>query len=156
MKIAGRKNDGAWYRANRMIRDLDSGEKMALSGILASLEGASNYLAVVQDFYLAAGLTGSDEYPHSVTDLSDNWANHGIPRQTWMGTLSYDTYTRSGEPGDYTYTPNHQATAFEFGKELRKAMRDFTFAKRQAKDLTNVAPKDEGNPGGIADATAGN
>lgn len=153
MKIAGRKNDGAWYRANKMIKGLESGEKTALATTLAGLDHAVDYMGVIQDFYTAAGLSGDADYPTEVAEMTSNYTQVGIPRQVWMGQLSYDTYDRTGEPGGWTYTPRHRATAFNFGKEIRKAVRDFTFARRQARDLTNVAYFTKGNPGGRADAT---
>lgn len=153
MKIAGRKNDGAWYRANLVIKGLNSTEKDALKTLMAGLTHAGDYLGIVQDFYTAAGLTDDVNYPDDIDTLMGHYSQFGIPRQVWMGVLSYDIYDRTGSSGDYTYTAQHQADAFVFGKEIRKLMKDFTFARRQAKDLTNVTVAGEGNPGGIADAT---
>lgn len=156
MKVAGRKNDGAWYRANVVIKGLSSGERTALAASISSLDSAANYVGVIQDFYNAAGLSSDENYPADVSALGLNYTTNGIPRQAWMGVLSYDRYNREGTSGDYTYTPINQANAFAFGKDIRKLMKQFVFARRQAKDLTNVAARNTGNPGGIADASPGN
>lgn len=153
MKVAGRKNDGAWYRANVMIKALDSGEKEALQTQIEGLVEMDTYLTAVQEFYQAAGLEGVTFYPNDPETLASGYVQNGIPRQTWMGILSYDTYTRSGTTGDYTYEPNHRQAAAQFGKAIRRLVKQFTFARRQAYDLTNK--QTAGNPGGIANATAG-
>lgn len=152
MKLAGRKNDGAWYRANKLIKSLSADEKTALQLKMEDMGSALDYLSAIQAFYEAAGLDGDENYPSDVAALATNYTTFGIPRQAWMGVLSYDTYTRSGSEGAYTYAADHQQIAFEFGKELRTLVKKFTFARRQAKDLTNIATRGEGNPGGVADA----
>jgi hypothetical protein len=44
----------------------------------------------------------------------------------------------------------HQA-----GKAIRKLMKEYIMARRQALDLGNVVFRTDGNPSGIADATEG-
>lgn len=156
MKVAGRKNDGAWYRANLTIKSLSSSERDALKTKLESMTSISNFLTAIQDLYDDAGLSGDANRPADVNAVAANYSTTGIPRQAWFGVLSWDTYDVTVIGGTNKYNPTHRSAAFEFGKEIRKLMKTFTFARRQAKDLTNLANRSEGNPGGIADASAGN
>ncbi len=157
MKIAGRKNDGAWYRTNKVIQGLTPDEVSALAALIL-IEDVIVHDAyeTMNDFYLAAGII-ADEPNQSAT--KETWvhqmASVGIPRQVWMGRLSFDTYTRTGAPGSYVYTPDHQLAFHVFGKYIRKTCKNFVFARRAALDLNNLVSRPNGNPGGIANAEPG-
>jgi hypothetical protein len=156
MKIAGRKNDGAWFRMNKVIKVLDADERTALGAKIVACPHFPEAYNVLTELANEAGMTSGTS---GVPATSDDWlqilVTTGIPRQCWFGVLSYDTYTRAGAPGSYTYTQDHQEDWFAFGKELRKACKEFIFARRQALDLSNVISRQFGNPGGIANAEEG-
>jgi len=157
MKIAGRKNDGAWVRTNKVIKSLNVTQQEALATSIESMTSMGSWFEMVEQFQELGGIDlGDPSYISSASELALQYVTEGIPRQAWYGVLSYDTYTRSGTPGAYEYEPDHQAIAHEFGKELRELMKDFTFSRRQGLDLANKVARDQGNPGGIADATEGN
>lgn len=149
MKVAGRKNDGAWFRTNKRIRQLTPGERTSLGVAIQGLPNYAAYSAVVSAFAEAAGTTQLEIFGTTGSgQLADRWAASGIPRQVWLGVLSYDTYTLVGD----RYVPDHAEVARKFGIEIRTLCKRFMFALRQFLDLTNVAPRDEGNPSGVADA----
>jgi len=156
MKIAGRKNDGAWFRTNKVIQSLSNAERTALQAKFVDMGSMPGWLECLQAFGGAAGYTAGDpEYPSDSIDIAINYSTGGIPRQAWYGRLSYDIYDRTGTAPNYVYTPQWQPQAHEFGKEIRKLMKQFLMARRQAKDLPNVVTRAFGNPGGVANATEG-
>jgi hypothetical protein len=156
MKIAGRKNDGAWFRTNKLIKTLNSSQQDDLAQQLLDLSEFNALYTIVSDFQTAAGITtGESGYVDSAEELAATYAQSGIPRQAWFGRLSYDLYTRSGGPGSYEYTPTHQGDMHQAGKAIRKLMKEYIMARRQALDLGNVVFRTDGNPSGIADATEG-
>jgi len=157
MKIAGRKNDGAWFRTNKLIKSLTNSEKELLGGMISEMTETGGWLEALQAFASAAGYTmGDPEYPSATNDIGINYSEGGIPRQAWFGRLSYDLYDRTGTSPNFVYTPRFQEQAHLFGKAIRKLMKEYTMSRRQAKDLPNIIPRSGGNPGGIADAAAGN
>jgi len=156
MKVSGRKNDGAWYRANKVIQGLDSTEQGDLTALMNGMTSIGGFYEAIEAIASSGGLSlGGSGLATSVGDLADTYATKGIPRQAWFGRLSYDTYTRTGSPGAYEYEAEHQSQVHEFGKEIRKLMKKFVFSRRAAKDLSNKASRSAGNPSGVADATAG-
>jgi hypothetical protein len=150
MKISGAKNTGAWYRANKLIKSLDGSERDALAAILNGLTYADSTWNDITDF---AAQTGIDIAETGAPDSTGSWIEsmllNGIPLQIWMGKLSFTTYTLSGAPGARTATPNYQQNVFKFSQQLRKAVRTFSFARREFLDLTNTKDLTTGNPGGL-------
>lgn len=157
MKIAGRKNDGAWFRTNKVIKALSVSQRLAFQVQLGAMTSLGAYYEeVIERFANLAGMAPGDPgYPDSPQSLVDIWGINGIPRQVWMGLLSYDTYVKTTVLGVDKYTPMGQATAHALGKEIRELCKDFMMARRQALDLSNTESRAGGNPGGIANATEG-
>jgi len=157
MKIAGRKNDGAWYRTNKVIQSLSTSEAADLKSQMQGMSSIGGYAEAIQEIAGTAGIsTDNPSYPTDGSDLADTYSKKGIPRQSWYGVWSYDTYTRTGTSPDYIYTKDHWQIAQEFGEEIRKLMKRFLMARRALKDLANTEVRSAGNPGGLADATEGN
>jgi len=156
MKIAGRKNDGAWYRTNKVIKTLSVEEATDLATKIEDLPSMPNFLEAVQAIAGQAGIsTTHPSYPASTGTLAQTYSTAGVPRQVWFGNWSYDTYEKTGTAPDFVYTKTHWEIAQSFGEEIRKAMKEFLFARRALKDIANVEDRDAGNPGGIANATEG-
>lgn len=77
---------------------------------------------------------------------------NGIPRQIWMGKLSFTTYTPVSEaPGQpvTSYKANYQSELHYFAKDLRKIVRNYIFANREINDLLDVG---HDNPGKLPNA----
>lgn len=154
MKVAGQKNPGAWYRANKFIRFAPVGANSALQDALMLSEfGDAAYNAIVA---LAAQVGAPLD---STMDSKEEWihqlAYRGIPWQVWNGHLSFTTYTAGSSGGgvpDGTYTANYQSEMHYFAKDLRKIMKRFVKGNREVMDLLNFRTRAQGNPGGIADA----
>lgn len=157
MKIAGRKNDGAWFRANKVIKQLNNDEKAALQDLFTLEEKVTQVFQVIQDMAIDAGMIVGQtvNLPEDSEQMLQFWTQNGIPRQVWFGQLSFDSYTKTGTGDDAVYKPDHQSIMFDAGVAVRKIMKKFVFSRRQALDLGNFAPRGAGNPGGIANATEG-
>lgn len=154
MKIAGRKNDGAWYRTNKRIKNMTEAEKTNLALIISEIDTLPDFITAMADLaeqtgaVLPPNLSDPTTYAESLTDI-------GIPRQVWMGLLSYDTY--SPDPTDDTnFLPDHADPVRLFANDLRTIVTRALFGMRALRDIGNIASRAEGNPGGIADATKGN
>ncbi len=157
MKIAGRKNDGAWFRTNKVIRQLDTGERADLRTKLLALPSVGSFVGAIQEFAVAAGIsTSHPSYPTDAESLMSTYVTNGIPRQVWYGYWSYDTYAKVTVDDVDKYIKNHATVAQDFGEEIREAMKRYLMARRELKDLANTEVRSAGNPGGIADATDGN
>lgn len=145
MKIAGRKNDSAWYRANKFIQTLNSDQREALADQMSAgsySDGAYNEIsAFAAELHVDITATAPN-----VNAWCLSMATHGIPRQVWYGKYSYVTYSQNG---DFKYVPNYGTALFAFSKELRKLMVRATFGFREINDLTNAA---EHNPGKLPNA----
>lgn len=150
MKVAGRKNDGAWFRVNKKISALGSAGKSALSEQLKANTGVIAMYTAVQDLLTAAGYAEAPTNISSVDDWCNSFVNVGIPRQVWLGVLTWDTYTKAGSPAKYT--PDHQEIWRIGAIQIRKTVSRFFLARRQVLDFAQEVGADEGNPGGIADA----
>lgn len=156
MKIAGRKNDGAWYRTNKAIQRLSPGAKLALHNLLVDTDTYNDAFNAIVSL---GAETGTDVT--AVTPDAESWvgtlASTGIPRQVWYGRLSFSTYTRTGATAtSIHYVKNYEPAMFAFSKDLRRICKQFFFGRREVEDLVNVTTREQGNPGGIADATLGN
>jgi len=157
MKIAGRKNDGAWYRTNKVISTLSSSEASDLKTEMLLMTTMSDYQQAIQELAGTAGISPDNpSYPASADMLADVYSTKGIPRQSWYGNWSYDTYTKSGTAPNFVYTKDHWLIAQSFGEEIRKLMKRFLMGRRALKDLVNTEVRAAGNPGGLADGTEGN
>ena len=148
MKVAGRKNDGAWFRTNKDIQGLTVAEKGNLANLLAacpSSDNAFNDLLALKDQLSLDGVA----FPPTKLNWLTIMTQSGIPRQVWMGHLSWTTYSKT----DSGYKANYQSHILEFSKELRKACKEFFFGRRQLLDLGNSTSVH--NPGLLPDAHKG-
>jgi len=149
MKIAGRKNDGAWFRTNQFIKSLDSGPKAALATQIEGLASAADAFTALTDLQGKCGVMSS-WVPTTLAAWCTAMVTHGIPRQVWFGVLSFDTYTK-GEDGKFT--PDH-ATPFRlFAIDVRWLLKRYSHGYAAIDDLTNGTDRDQGNPSGYPDAT---
>lgn len=144
MKIAGRKNDGAWYRANKYIKSLNSTQKLSLAAEMSA--GAYSDAAYNDLVSLATELNiDSGDIPANVNDWCSTMANYGIPRQIWYGRLSFTTYGLSETSEPPALRANYQSNIHYFAKELRKLMKNQAFGTREISDVFN---RGDHNPGG--------
>lgn len=153
MKIAGKKNDGAWFRMNKKLANLtDQNEKDNLAALIAALPTCPTAYTAIMALATSAGLIMSG-IPGTAAEWAENLVERGIPRQVWMGRLSWTTTTKdSNVIGADTYTQDHQTEMHNFAKELRKVCYTFFLARRQLRDLFDVGSALEGNPTGHPDA----
>lgn len=150
MKIAGRKNDGAWFRTNRFLRKISAAQRTRLQALLEGMDEISQAFEAIRTLSMASGDGGDNWFPTVAA-----WAEkltHGIPRQLWYGVLSFDTYKDNGEGTTPRYTKVTQPHVTPFSNALRRVMKHFMFVQAELKDLQNVLGADAGNPGGVADA----
>jgi len=158
MKIAGQKNDGAWFRFNlamKTIRQASSeGALESLRTKIKNLPGIVAYLASLTDIATLAGV-GLDEHLGSADTFATQLVTIGIPRQVWMGHLTFTIYEKQepDENGKVRYKGVGQSQAHAFAKQLRKACIQWLKAQRQLSDVGNIGDIDSGNPGGLPDAT---
>lgn len=156
MKIAGRKNDGAWYRANKFIKAASPGVKSLLSAAIAEslfIDNAYNALVALQTKALGStATTGGYGLPDTAAEWAATLGTVGIPRQVWFGKLSWTTYSEDGAG----FHPDGASEMHYFGKDLRKIVRNVMLGTRQMYDIANLATRQQGNVGGKADATKGN
>lgn len=160
MKIAGRKNDGAWYRTNKAINDLTISEKESLKAKL--LEALNNkgeaWIADMNSLADECGVAHAQNFENWDT-YTNTLVSNGIPRQLWNGRLSFTTYGLidgtgvNGVPAKYF--ANYQSNVHYLAKDLRRFFKYWLMGLREIKDLSNVLSADLGNPGGIADADDG-
>lgn len=151
MKIAGRKNDGAWERANKYIQKLSAEGRPALQGSIEQSPSINQYVAGLQEI---EDRTGSPlpEGLMTAEAIASRIATVGVTRQMYMGYLTFDTYTKNSKG---KYVPDHAALARHFGQDLRQILKEHMFAAAAFADLDNVLSAKNGNRGGIADATKG-
>lgn len=157
MKIAGRKNNGAWFRANKVIHNLSETEQGDLTAYLedALSEVKDDAYNAVLALLAEAGVT-----PPASPSTANAWISRmvlvGIPLQIWMGRLSFTTYSKTGEGESAVYTANYQTAIHNFGKRLRKAVTRWLMGRRQSRDIFDIGLQSEGNPGGQPDSVANN
>lgn len=137
MKIAGLKNNGAWYRANKFIASLDTVQKSAL---LAVLDVNDFKDATFNDLTAMGVEVGVDVL--ATTPNVGAWmaslVNGGIPNQVWLGHLSFTTYQKVILGPIIKYTPNYQTNIAKFAKRLRRQMSHYMIGFRKLADLTNL------------------
>lgn len=151
MKIAGRKNPGAWYRTNKAIKALSLDDKLALQTYLTTeLLFLDSYFNDMVSLAAEAGVS-IDSMPVTKDDFIASLVGNGIPLQVWMGKLTFTTYTKECEGADAEYIPNYAASATSFGNELRGFMKRYLHANRQVRDVFNLGTLGHGNPGGLPD-----
>lgn len=97
MKIAGMKNDGAWFRANRWLRKQSTETKDIMKLDVGLLVAYRLVFKTITDIAQQSGVgdalvLGASPIESHITLLAQHMAT-GIPRQVWMGKLSYDVYT---------------------------------------------------------------
>jgi hypothetical protein len=154
MKIAGRKNDGAWFRTNQAIQKLNEDERANLAGSIDNspfIDAAYNHMTALIAEVGIAGIA------HATNTLqwAQSFANDGIPRQVWFGNLSWDTYTKQPRGGfgqtGFKYVKNGEFAMREFANDLRKICTRYFLARRQVRDIFNAGSAAEGNVGGLPD-----
>lgn len=161
MKIAGSKNDGKWFRTNRAIQGhttnsgktypgLTDAERANLAGCIGNGTELINYHAALLDMANTAGVAIPD-FPATPADLAKKWCDDGIPRQVWMGVLSWDVYSK-GDDGKYY--ADHTLPARLMGKKVRNVCKLWFLARRQLNDTGNRNPSLGGNPGLLPDTNA--
>jgi len=152
MKIAGLKNQSAWFRYNKAIRELPTGDKARLKTIIL----ASDFVDLAHNDILAlaaeVGVTSPD-FPSSATAWVEAMLSSGIPLQVWMGRLSFTTYAIVEAHGDVEayWGGNYQNNIRYFAKDLRRMVMLFIKGIRAINDLTNTQTLTSGNPGGLPD-----
>jgi hypothetical protein len=149
MKLAGAKNDGAWFRSNQQMHGLTDTQKTRLATLIQDLPGMAAYIAALSAFETKTGVTiqsGTSDF--SSATLATTYVTNGIPRQVWFGVMTFDTYTKQA---DGSYTKDTEPSLRVFAKQLRHTVRRYLFAQRQLNDVTDLGDIDTGNPGGNPD-----
>nr|CRY96401.1 hypothetical protein [uncultured prokaryote] len=136
-KIAGRKNDGAWYRTNSDLLNLSGPETAKLVQLIEALESLGGAYTVVKNYMTLTGVVDGD-FPASSTAWATQLAV-GVPRQIWFGVTTYDYYTK----GDGVYDKLMQNIIFLLSKDLRKLLKQFIFATRETLGLAKLGGENE-------------
>lgn len=158
MKIAGLKNDGAWFRYNKKIREQfenSPDDADSLQVAIQDIETLEDFYNVLVDLGTEIGqVAGGDLVPATQGALAEVYSHSGIPRQVWLGNLSWDIYLPPNSEGNPKAYPvkKHQAIVAEFALDLRDCVKKFFLSRRQIADIVNIRKVSQGNPGGIADA----
>lgn len=147
MKRAGAKNDGAWYRANKAIGKMTTIERLSLATKINSHAATAAMFAALEELSASVGVQAVEAGMTDVAAWVTALTTKGIPRQLWLGVMTFDTYTKVGD----VYKKDHAAQAFAFGTVIRKTVRDFIFGLREVKDVYNLGNITTGNPGGLPD-----
>jgi hypothetical protein len=148
MKIAGRKNDGAWWRANQTLHGLSDSQKGNLVTLLSSTSEATAALAALQTIATKAGISMPSDMVGSPVSWCHSLIYDGVPRQVWFGVTTFDTYTKQT---DGRYVKDAEPAMRLFAIKLRKIITQFIFASRELNDVLDIGTIDAGNPGGIPD-----
>jgi len=163
MRIAGKKNDGAWFRANRNIASLDTEEeKNNLAGSIAAIVdvlqpdgeskgGIAAAFSALSELQARAGLVLTG-IPTTEAEWARNMVDRGIPRQIWMGRLTWTSTTKTGTGAGAEYAADHQSEMHYFAKELRRVVYQYFLVRRQMRDLFDIGAQSQGNVGGHPDA----
>jgi len=155
MKIAGRRNDGAWFRTNKAIAALSDENRASLISAMKESLGAKAgaFVADVQALAAECGVTNPTT-AQSADTLLERFGTVGIPRQVWWGKLSFTTYSPIGvkvEGVPQKFQANYQSAIHYFAKDLRRFMKYWVLGLRQLNDITDLTDRQEGNPGGLPD-----
>lgn len=152
MKIAGRKNDGAWARTNLFLADANAELKAGLVVLIAGMNTLNAGFEALTGLQQDCGVL-TTELPTDALAWATTLVNAGIPRQIWMGTLSFDVYQEHTNPaGKKVYTKKYEPAIRAMSIELRYTVTRFIYGIRAVKDLTNKRLRSEGNPSGQPDA----
>jgi len=153
MKIAGQKNQGAWFRFNKWLLTGNTGspQPMSVTGPLRDKIVASDF---VDAAFNAMQALATEAGQGSVATDAEGWIQsmmvNGIPLQIWMGRLSWTSYVRSGSPGSYEYTPNYQSEIHYFANDLRKICSHYRASIREVADVFVLG--DQNDPGKLPNA----
>lgn len=149
MKIAGRKNDGAWFRTNKFLVNLDNDRHQTLITTFnaAFADQASAAFAEIQGLAATCGVNVAGG-----VGTSGDWVSlmfgEGIPRQVWYGRYTFMTYSKVAGK----YVPDFGPQLFAFSKILRRFLKNYIFALRNFNDQTNQGALGNNNPGGLPNA----
>lgn len=151
MKIAGRKNDGAWFRTNKFINKLGVEDRAKLiAAAIANAVLMPQALAAFVEIQSLASTVGVNVA--GGLDNGNAWLTKiftsGIPRQVWYGRYTFMTYSKVGAK----YVPDFGTQLFHFSKLLRRFMKNYLFGLRGWNDLTDTGALGNNNPGGLPDA----
>lgn len=154
MKVAGRKNDGAWFRTNQAISKLNEAERANLAGSIAAsnfIDAAFNALDAI---IVRTGILGID-HAADIDEWAQSLATDGIPRQVWNGNLSWAPYTKTTKGTliqRTVYVKDGEFELREFANDLRRICKQYFLARRLVRDVFNSGTRAEGNPSGLPDA----
>lgn len=167
MKIAGRKNDGAWFRTNKWLKGSPLDFKTRLKAdpdlidVATTVYGICGNLAGTSQL----GNVGVQGFPASAVDMLSMWVDNGFPRQVYNGTLSWDVYdkiepggsipgtTRTNTSNRPIYVPKNQTDIRQAAFKLRNKLNRHRLVSRQMTDIANGVTSHHLNPGGVANAT---
>jgi hypothetical protein len=151
MKIAGRKNDGAWFRTNQAILALSSAQRTSLLAKLNAIATLPAFVAALIAFQNKTGVTITGGGSWTASSLMTSYTVSGIPRQVWMGVMTFDTYTKQSSG---KYTKDTEPSLRRFAIDLRGTVTQFIFAQREIDDVTDTGDVNQDNPGGNPDGTS--
>ena len=135
-KIAGRKNDGAWFRWNKWIIAQPSSTQAAFVSACQGEAAFQNAFMVINDYITEVGVQPS-AFPSTVqewiTELSV-----GIPRQLWDGVTTYDFYERDEVGPNVIYVKLMQGNIFTLSKVIRKICKRLRFGETEVSGLAGL------------------
>jgi hypothetical protein len=157
IRLAGAKNDGAWFRTNQAIkrhRERGMDWQLRVQAVIENTDGFGPFKDAFVDTLTYYGAEPAVEI--TVHDLAVKWAASGIPREVWFGLPRQVKYEKVAIPGSdpVRYKWNDLTTAAwrTFAINLRYQLRNYFKADAFHLDVLNDVGADLGNPGGIADS----
>ncbi len=156
MKIAGRKNDGAWFRTNKFLTTLSAPHRAQLKTVFVTNfeDQTAAAFAEIQSLASTVGVTVGES-----VGTADAWLDQmlleGIPRQVWYGKYTFMTYSKVAAippATGFRYVPDFGPQLFAFSKLLRRFLKNYIFGLRNFNDQTNQGALGNNNPGGLPNA----
>lgn len=136
-KIAGRKNDGAWFRFNRWILAEPAGTQAAFRAALSASNSIIPAYAVIETYINKVGADQAS-FPATV----DAWAlelSIGVPLQLWMGVTTYDYYQPKGDGPPYSgYEKLMEPAIFKFSVDIRTIAKQIRFGRQEVIGLAGL------------------
>lgn len=149
MKKAGSKNDGAWFRTNKVLVKLDGAQRAVLAGKILASDYVDNAYISLTSLAAETGVDAAISVPSTKALWVATLLARGIPRQVWNGRLTYSTYSKND---DGKWVKNYESGFHYFAKDLRKICRNYILALREVADLVDKVGGKPKNPGGLPDA----
>jgi hypothetical protein len=137
-KIAGRKNDGAWYRWNKWILHQPTATQAAFTALFSNTLPFTGSYTVIKSYMVDTGVQTS-----AFPSTAEAWAlelSIGVPRQIWDGVTTYDYYDKTGGGGvePATYTKTMQPLIFALSVEIRAAAKKIRFGEEEVSHLAGL------------------